>query len=98
MTKVELEAKGIIRSCKKDFDLLHKAVPTYNVGTDNFFDLNKHYTFEQQRLIWNATSCREDSDKVIADYKKAINPAPARDWYERADDEQYKFCLHDKGL
>ena len=98
MTRAELEAKGIIRTCKNEFDLLHKELPTYNVETDNYFDLSKHYTFEQTHIIWNATSCREDSDKVIADYKKEIKAVPAKDWYAAATKDEYNFCLHDKGL
>jgi hypothetical protein len=35
---------------------------------------------------------------VIAEYKSPLKVTPAKDWYEKADEDEYKFCLHDKGL
>ncbi len=100
MTKEELEAKGIIRTCKNEFELVSKMVPNYNINsTDNptvLFD--KNLSFDQKRIVWNATSCREDGDRVITEYKTAIEAVPAKDWYEAASKEEYTFCLHDKGL
>jgi len=99
MTQTELESKGIIRTCKNEFDLVKKIVPSYDINSGeipSLFDAN--YTFAQTHAIWNATSCREDSDKVIAAYKNPIKAFPAKDWYEKASTQQYQFCLHDKGL
>lgn len=98
MTREELESKGIIRTCNNEFELLHKMVPTYNEDTDNPFALNTNYSFQQRQIIWNATSCREDGDKVIAEYKNEKKAVPTKDWYEKATKDEYTFCLHDKGL
>jgi len=100
MTQAELESKGIIRTCNKEFELLHKMVPTYNANTDSRYTIltNNNFSFPQKDIIWNATSCREDGDKVIAEYKNPINAVPAKDWYEKASPQQYQFCLHDNGL
>lgn len=99
MTRAELEAKGIIRTCKADYELVKKIAPDWDLNTNKIPPLlNSKYTMEQTHAIWDAISCREDSDKVIADYKNEIKPVPAKDWYEAASNDEYNFCLHDKGL
>src|SRR5437016_2882116 len=96
MTREELESKGIVRTCKNDFELVSKLVPNYDISSNNkippLFD--KNLSFEQKRIIWNAISCREDSDRVIAEYKTEIKAIPAKNWYDKASDKEYKFCLH----
>lgn len=99
MTQAELEAKGIIRTCKNEFALAHKLAPNYDMSSNiepPLFD--KSLSFEQIHAIWNAMDCRQDGDRVIAEYKNPINPVSAKDWYEPAATEQYQFCLHDNGL
>ena len=98
MTQAELESKGIIRTCKSDFDLVRKIAPNYDINSGDVSLFDKSYTFAQTHAIWNATSCRKDSDRVIAAYKNPIKAVPAKDWYEKASTQQYQFCLHDKGL
>jgi hypothetical protein len=105
MTKDELIAKGMIRSCQKDIAALKKVDPgaNYSLG-----DMSVHATFTPSTdgliramigdPLYDATSCIEDGNKVIADYKTPRKAIPAKDWYEQADDGEYKFCLHDNGL
>lgn len=100
MTRAELEAKGIIRTCKEDYALVKKLAPNFDLDNDvvqPYFG-NSDYTMKQTQAIWDARSCREDSDKVINEYKNPIKPVSAKDWYEAADKDEYTFCLHDKGL
>lgn len=42
--------------------------------------------------------CERHNQVIIDDYSKSIQAVPARDWYEKATDEEYKFCLRNKGL
>jgi hypothetical protein len=100
MTRKELESKGIIRTCRNEFELVSRMLPNYNINSNDnpsvLFD--KNLSFEQKEIIWNATSCRKDGDRVIAEYKTAIKATPAKNWYEKATDQEYKFCIRDRGL
>lgn len=99
MTQAELEAKGIIRTCNNDYALSKKLAPNFVLSAHAIPPLlDSNYSFEQREAIWNAISCREDSDRVIAEYKNPIKAVPAKDWYERATPQEYQFCLHDNGL
>jgi hypothetical protein len=98
MTKEELESKGIIRTCNNEFAKVKEMMPEYDISSGDEVIFNKNFSFEQKRIIWYATSCREDGDRVIAEYKTPRKAIPAKDWYEKADEDEYRFCLHDKGL
>ena len=40
----------------------------------------------------------ELSIKGCEDMYKSITSQPAKDWYEKASEKDYEFCLHSKGL
>lgn len=104
MTKEQLIEKGIIRSCQTEIELARKVDPysTYELGTHKIFARFSPSEGIIKSMfddpIWEATSCIRDGDKIIAEYEKPREAVPAKEWYEKASDEQYKFCLHDKGL
>jgi len=47
--------------------------------------------------LYNSFDCNRENVLVTDKYLK-VPGKPAKDWVEKATDEEYKFCLHDKGL
>lgn len=87
MTEEELKAKGLLRDCS-------------NIKTDvvtEFFDgiaASNLKTFNKNRQ----SVCEDGNKRIIEDYKISKPAESAEVWYEKAEDEEYKFCLRDKGL
>jgi len=105
LTKEELIAKGIIRSCKAEIEALYKVMPsaTYELGDNNVHatplsTIDGKFRAMSDDPLWEATSCIEDGNKVIAEYKSPRIAIPAKVWHEKADEDEYRFCLHDNGL
>jgi hypothetical protein len=105
MTKEELIAKRVIRSCNAEIEALRKQIPsaTYELGNNNVHttylrSIDGKFRPMSEDVLWKATSCIEDGNKVIADYKSPRKAIPAKNWYEAASKEEYTFCLHDHGL
>lgn len=106
MTKEELVSKGIIRSCDTEIANLKKVMPTanYQLGDNNVHaqlmtrvtDVN--FRGMSNDPLWEATSCIEDGNKIINDYKNPRPEVPEKTWYEKAGLQEYSFCLHDMGL
>ena len=42
--------------------------------------------------------CESENKKKIEEYREGKAAVPAKEWWVQADEEEYKFCLHDKGL
>ncbi len=42
--------------------------------------------------------CEEFNEDTIEEYKQSKPAEPARDWYEKASDKEYSFCIRSKGL
>lgn len=42
--------------------------------------------------------CQDQNNKIIESYKQIKPAEPAKDWWVATSDEEYKFCLRDKGL
>jgi hypothetical protein len=105
MTKEQLIEKGIIRSCKAEIDALHKADPSKNYQLG---DMSVHTIYSPMvngviramstNPLEQATSCIEDGNKVITEYKNPVPAVPVKDWYEKASPQEYQFCLHNNGL
>jgi len=105
MTKEQLVAQGIIRSCEDEIDELKKVMPDVDYQLGDFSVITKDMRTKNggfQSLfddpLWKATSCIEQGNKVIKDYKNSIPAQPEKNWKVQATDEEYKFCLRDKGL
>lgn len=43
-------------------------------------------------------NCESENKKKIEDYRYGKAAVPAKEWWVKAEEEEYKFCLHDKGL
>lgn len=43
-------------------------------------------------------SCEYFNNQIIQKYKSSKPAEPAKDWWEEATEQEYKFCLHNKGL
>ena len=76
MTKEQLIAKGIIRSCQKEIDVLKMVDPKANYALG---DMSVHARSADGWLsslfsdpLWKATSCIEDGNRVIASYKNPV--------------------------
>lgn len=105
MTKDDLISKGIIRSCVTEIANLKKVIPSanYELGTNNVYatsmsTIDGKFRAMSNDPLWQATSCIRDGDKIIDEYKNPRPAIPAKDWYEKATDTEYKFCLHNWGL
>jgi|SRR3989344_3799780 len=64
-------------------------------------DCNKHNyeNAETNRFIRPLReSCESENKKKIEEYKEDKASVPTKEWWVQADEEEYKFCLHDKGL
>lgn len=42
--------------------------------------------------------CESKNKQIIEGYKTARPAVPAKDWYSKATDKQYDFCIKEKGL
>lgn len=45
-----------------------------------------------------AEICESENTKVIEEFKNGKLATRAEEWWEKAEEDEYKFCLHDKGL
>jgi hypothetical protein len=43
-------------------------------------------------------SCVSSNMSIIDEYRDGKPAVEAKEWWEPADEDEYKFCLHDKGL
>lgn len=79
---------GLTEEQLKAKGLINKCIPepTHSPGTDPF-SISDNYS------PW----C-DISNQQIMDKNKPQKYVPAKDWYEKASQEEYQFCLHDKGL
>lgn len=84
MTEKELQQKGMLENCSGYPEEL--PAPSRPGVIPSIFD-----------SAWGKI-CRDNNQKKIDDYKQTILAKPARDWYEKSTDTEYKFCLRDKGL
>lgn len=42
--------------------------------------------------------CDALNESSIEEYSRAIPAQPARDWYDKASEKEYEFCIRSKGL
>jgi hypothetical protein len=49
-------------------------------------------------LRFEALCGDEYNKKIIADFSKPKPAVPAKDWREKADEDEYEFCLQENGL
>jgi len=87
MTESELKEKGWLPDCsqeKIDADI-KKSTGVYK----DFLIRKKDFTLE---------SCKVDYQKKIEEYKNNRPATEARDIWRKTTNEEYIFCLRDKGL
>lgn len=54
--------------------------------------------FENPYLSILKNECPRKNKQIIEEYKTARPAIPVKNWWVQADEYEYKFCLHDKGL
>ena len=83
LSEAELKAKGLLKNCSS----LTNDPSTSDSRVTNFFD-----------QLGKRSNCEGNNKWIIEDYKTAKPAKSAREWYVKSTDEEYKFCLRDKGL
>lgn len=87
MTEAELKAQGLIKVCLSPTPT---RIPRTSVekSVANFWnDLNIQ-----------PDTCEQNNKKIIDEYSKPREAIPAKEGWDKATDDEYKFCLRDKGL
>lgn len=82
MTEEELKAEGLLEDCSPE---VAKSSGQVTGRYDKYFDEDKD-------------TCDRKNRQVVYEYKIARPAIAAKDWYSKAKEQDYKFCLHDKGL
>jgi len=95
LTEDELRKQGIITACPTP---LPTQIPTQN-STTGYYDK----AFEERRIKIISENffiniCNEENIKTITKYSKPREAIPKKENWRKATDEEYKFCLRDKGL
>lgn len=44
------------------------------------------------------SSCEDENKRKIEEYKTPREAISPKEWWRKAREEEYKFCLHDKGV
>lgn len=83
MTEDELRAKGLLKDCTLPTPT--QILPKSSNVT-NLFDY----------LLPNL--CEDNNKIIIQEYSKPHEEIPEKISWRKAEDEEYKFCLRDKGL
>lgn len=86
MTEAQLKEKGWLPDC----NVLESEKDIENAILGESFLIRK-----RKILISN---CKNDYQKKIEEYKKDQSATEARDVWRKTTNEEYIFCLHDKGL
>ncbi len=87
LSKKELEDKGMIKDCGSS---PAPVTPSSSISFEFLLQVRRGAVYYQ--------SCVEDNNKIIRKYIKKQEEIPTKDYWIGATQEQYKFCLHDKGL
>lgn len=54
--------------------------------------------FENPYLSLYKNECPRKNKQIIEEYKTARTAIPAKDWYSKASEKQYDFCIRENGL
>jgi len=85
MTTEEMQKKGMLKTCKKS--------PLPSPGEPQF---SREFLEHRREVLYNG--CLADNKKAINKYTKEQPAVSAREYQERADEEEYAFCLQKNGL
>lgn len=55
-------------------------------------------TWVSRLNLFGKDYCESENKKKIEEYKNGKPAVPPKEWWEPADEDEYRFCLHDKGL
>lgn len=84
MTANEVKEKGLLKDCTLPTPKPNKI----SIEVEKFWaDLNIP-----------PETCEQSNKKVIDEYSKPSEAIPAKEGRKKSTDEEYKFCLRDKGL
>lgn len=86
MSEEELREKGLIKECPI---ITPKPVPESNTMLKSY---------EQNKAAVFMESCQQENQKIIDKYRKSQEEVPSKETWRKAKDEEYRFCLRDKGL
>jgi hypothetical protein len=84
MTTDEMQKKGMLKTCKKS---------PLSSGEPQF---SREFLERRSEVLYNG--CLADNKKAIAKYTKEQPAIPAKEYKDRATEEEYVFCLHKNGL
>ena len=85
MTENQLKQKGIVTNCSVSDDSQTKTLDTFSTAEE---------VINQRRQ----ELCLEQNQKIVELYRKPRNAVPEKEHWRKATNEEYKFCLRDKGL
>lgn len=83
MNKDELRVADLIETCRE---------PETKEETRGYQPLFSGYGISQYR------ECVDRNNKIIEEYKTARPAVPAKDWYSKAPEKVYDFCIKSKGI
>lgn len=83
MNEVELLEKGLMEQCNPG--------EASSPSPSNMF-------IKPRLSLTIPRSCEEKNKRIIEAYKNGKPEIPSKEWWVQADEDEYKFCLHDKGL
>ena len=84
MSEKEARSKGLLKDCSP------RPLDTSNSASGNF--LNSLFTPEALAI------CEKENQRLISMYSKAKPAIPAKERQRKTTNEEYKFCLRNKGL
>jgi len=90
MTEAELRSIGLLKNC----ELLPKIINNSGSASEAFHDS----VFEKRRMEVISGACEAENTKLISSYSKPRAAIPAKEQQRKTTDQEYKFCLRDKGL
>lgn len=79
----ELKARGMIKDC---------TIASPSPSSPSW--LSKYNT----NKFVSPFSCEDTNQQVINNYKDYKPEIPAKEWWRKATENEYRFCLHDKGV
>lgn len=85
MNEDELLKQGIISNCSPE-----PLIFANNKNSNMFVKPASNLTIPR--------SCEEANQRKIEEYKNGKPAVPSKEWWIPASEDEYRFCLHDKGL
>lgn len=90
MNEEELFKKGIINDCSLSGGAQLLQFANNQTNSNMFVKPVSGLTIPR--------SCEEANQRKIEEYKNGKPAIPSKEWWIPASEDEYKFCLHDKGL